>query len=86
MFPTIHSPELIPMPTLIGGRLRGLSSSFNSFVASRTSSADFTARSAWFSQSSGAFQKLIMQSPIYLSMVSSIVLVKRSVSENNNGA
>ena len=69
MFPTMHSPELIPIPTLMGGRESGLSSSFNTFVASRTSSADLTASSAWSSQSRGAFQKLIMQSPIYLSMV-----------------
>ena len=63
------------MPTLIGGRLRGESSSLSFCVASNTSNADLTANSAWSLQSRGAFQNAMMQSPIYLSIVPLLFII-----------
>ena len=71
MFPTIQSPVDMPMPTFMGGRFKGLSSSLSCFVASIISIADITALELRSSQSKGAFQNAIIQSPMYLSIVPS---------------
>ena len=69
ILPTIQVPVLTPEPMLMSGSPLSLKSFFNLSVSMAHSIDVLTAISAWFSQSSGAFQNAMIQSPMYLSTV-----------------
>ena len=71
MLPTIQSPVLMPMPISMASFPSPTNSLFSSLSAFRILTPAWMASSGWLSCEAGAFQKAIMQSPMYLSMVPS---------------
>ena len=69
MLPTDMTPVLSPMPTSTGGAPWAARSAFSSRMACSMASAASTARRAWSGMATGAPQKAMTQSPMYLSMV-----------------
>ncbi|PMQ14670.1 hypothetical protein JaAD80_19595 [Janthinobacterium sp. AD80] len=69
MSPTCMAPVLMPMPMRSAGQPRALNSSFRRAALRCISSALATARLAWSGKATGAPQKAITASPMYLSRV-----------------